>query len=1034
MSEETTEEAMAEEQSDAAQQSRLSIAPPAEGDDIDEETEMLFSQAVAANDILAQLNEEDVSTMVSHLTVTPYDVDEMIVQKGETATWLGIVLSGSLQAYVNEKAVGPPMVAGALVGEIAFFAGGTRQADVKGSSSGFIATVMMNELAQFFQSAPQTAHKLVRALGCSSVSRITKNQAAHPPLSLELAPQDAEDEVQTWVTEHFSTVMAKHDVSEDDCRHLVACMQLHRFAKGDVLVDAFNVNEHVCFVISGEVHVIKPTVGQQRTTVGWHGGMLCDVDYFEHGRLPCTMVGHVAGVLGGISRSVIESLVLQKPLLAFAVLRMVGSSAVHTCLKLTEPDRESFTHPPLQEGGEAGGAVDPSSSGAAGKPGEGGSGSFEVFYRNKLGRDSIRAKAKAEAEEVKAKAAAVTADDAAAKFKLKERNFRLALKRAQSEKRQAEEQLAKSKIEMTELENIVKNLKAKTRGSFLNKKTRRRGSVMERGDEPQPGSVLALAGTHAASAGNSVSDADEAFATRAELEMQATMTEVKELRTLNQMLKEKIAVSEGEQARLGRALEQGGKDLERSNMTSSEVRAALETSFASERARFIESLAEARRGEAQTREECQGLQETLARKDGELLACTALLGAELLHAEASERELRRVIELQRLAAKGLGIAYVSQLYPLKKELVRLEHKVEQDKTLLFTLPWQQKVLKAKNQKLEDELRQAQQALVPATSQLEVEATARRAAEAQLAIAQADVTRASQRAEQLDARASHLVSQLSKAEVEARRLGVKLDQAHKREDAAARELRSQTKHAATAVEEVASMARRVQSIEDSFGPLVATTATRSAAQHRTARWSSLHRLGTAPAGLRPSASTPALWEQADKPQTSRQGLWPPTVDDNQAARPRSRGWTPSETSRPTRLESRAQVQMNSPARDKAVLRKDHFPVLSPAHFHQASLQLEAARSGLATPNVYPPQEAMATVSHDVLVDLYGTDSRRATTPLTGLGVAQRDSKAKAIAARSGREEPRPCSTHSIDTGGQGHERATPTVSAILSPWN
>ena len=70
---------------------------------------------------------------------------------------------------------------------------------------------LINELAGFFESAPHTAYKLVRALGASSVYRITTNPAQHPPPAFDLAPSDAAAQVSSWLDEHFVPLLGAHE-------------------------------------------------------------------------------------------------------------------------------------------------------------------------------------------------------------------------------------------------------------------------------------------------------------------------------------------------------------------------------------------------------------------------------------------------------------------------------------------------------------------------------------------------------------------------------------------------------------------------------------------------------------------------------------------------------------------------------------------------------------------------------------------------------------------------------------------------------
>ena len=78
------------------------------------------------------------------------------------------------------------MGAGSMIGEIAFFAGGARKADVRGFQSGFIALITTQHLRALFTEAPSTGAKVVHALGVSSLYQLTHNPRDHAPLAWNL--------------------------------------------------------------------------------------------------------------------------------------------------------------------------------------------------------------------------------------------------------------------------------------------------------------------------------------------------------------------------------------------------------------------------------------------------------------------------------------------------------------------------------------------------------------------------------------------------------------------------------------------------------------------------------------------------------------------------------------------------------------------------------------------------------------------------------------------------------------------------------
>ena len=158
----------------------------------------------------------------------------------------------------------------------------------------------------------------------------------------------------------------------------------------------------------------------------------------------------------------------------------------------------------------------------------------------------------------------------------------------------------------------------------------------------------------------------------------------------------------------------GNEDLERTTLASSQIRTALESGFANERGQLRAALEEARTGALLARQDGSKLGASLRSKEAELQIVARLFAAEMEDMEARtgerERELTHTINLQRLAAKGLGVVYVSQLYPLKRALVRLEKKVEQDKSMLMQMPFRIKVLQRQKQSSDREVGEVTEAL------------------------------------------------------------------------------------------------------------------------------------------------------------------------------------------------------------------------------------------------------------------------------------------------------------------------------------
>ena len=95
------------------------------------DAEELLLKAKARSIFLERFNDADVANMASFLNVLSFAKDEAIIRKGETSSWVGIILSGELGAFVDGNLVGK-MGTGTIVGEMAFFTGGERMADRAG--------------------------------------------------------------------------------------------------------------------------------------------------------------------------------------------------------------------------------------------------------------------------------------------------------------------------------------------------------------------------------------------------------------------------------------------------------------------------------------------------------------------------------------------------------------------------------------------------------------------------------------------------------------------------------------------------------------------------------------------------------------------------------------------------------------------------------------------------------------------------------------------------------------------------------------
>ena len=220
------------------------------------DAEELLLKAKARSIFLERFNDADVANMASFLNVLSFAKDEAIIRKGETASWVGIILSGELGAFVDGNLVGK-MGTGTIVGEMAFFTGGERMADVNGVADGFIALIMTHNMLDLLEGAPLTGCKLVRALGTSALSQLAFNPRLPTSKPLEWAadaegggPSVGRDEAMAWIEETFEEVA---ELSKEDFAVLCRRVKCRRFVAGEVLLNRFSTTrDMVCVVLQGE--------------------------------------------------------------------------------------------------------------------------------------------------------------------------------------------------------------------------------------------------------------------------------------------------------------------------------------------------------------------------------------------------------------------------------------------------------------------------------------------------------------------------------------------------------------------------------------------------------------------------------------------------------------------------------------------------------------------------------------------------------------------------------------------------------------
>jgi CRP-like cAMP-binding protein len=264
--------------------------------DVDEATQ-LIREASRSSRFLQAFDAGDIASLATSISVVTFDEGEQILAKGEPATWVGIVLKGELAALVDGQVVGT-MGAGKIVGEVAFFAGGLRMANVVGSAAGFIAFMTNAEIQSLFAASPSTGAKLVNAFGASSLHQLAHNPSKHVPLKWNMSSEECVEAATRWQQQHFGKEVLGLEPRDADA--LVRLIRCHRFEPHEHLIDRFADNMRaLCFVVEGSV---QATVNGAVVHTFGEGAFLDDLRYFDATLLNFDTVGGAeGGIIGGIT-------------------------------------------------------------------------------------------------------------------------------------------------------------------------------------------------------------------------------------------------------------------------------------------------------------------------------------------------------------------------------------------------------------------------------------------------------------------------------------------------------------------------------------------------------------------------------------------------------------------------------------------------------------------------------------------------------------------------------------------------------------
>lgn len=120
---------------------------------------LTFVQSISTS--FRGFSEDETVALAEYFSVMRFEAGQTIVEQGETGTWFGILLAGTLQCEIGSLTF--TTQAGAIVGEMAMWqSDSVRSATLKGGEPGLIATMLVAELPGFVATCPDAGAKLMQ--------------------------------------------------------------------------------------------------------------------------------------------------------------------------------------------------------------------------------------------------------------------------------------------------------------------------------------------------------------------------------------------------------------------------------------------------------------------------------------------------------------------------------------------------------------------------------------------------------------------------------------------------------------------------------------------------------------------------------------------------------------------------------------------------------------------------------------------------------------------------------------------------------
>ena len=391
-------------------------------------------------------DEASIKALAGNMLVARFTADQTVVQRGESGSWFGILLTGDLVVELpgGDTVSVPP---GTLIGEMTLWQpGAVRSATIRGKApGGLIATMLVDELSSFCDANPRVGAKLMTLMGRSAIGkqvdnmRRTLRQRDRVGHELQLTPyaSAASDPVAIDASEAFMALLLGRQFSPEEAEQLVSECSFGPFSEDQVLAKpGSSWPSLVAFVLTGSL-LMEPwslelgpgsiigalgffgetLFGEASSIVATSSGTIATISFAALNRLfwlesrAMTPGAHTGGVVFAEDTSLAAPAPAPKSgaggLLIDKLVRVLGSYAMHMCEQAkamaerpstaASPDPADSSRPPIRRvtsafndsGAAAVGA------GVAGAPMA--SGKQESFYAAKLSEQQRSATARGSA-------------------------------------------------------------------------------------------------------------------------------------------------------------------------------------------------------------------------------------------------------------------------------------------------------------------------------------------------------------------------------------------------------------------------------------------------------------------------------------------------------------------------------------------------------------------------------------------------------------------------------------------------------------